>query len=83
MKFSNKGHRIYSCGDCLTRNKITAKTHTKCVGKCTVCQEETQWYSTTFLEHFCSDECLEIEMQDVSGIDVKWTEVFNDKNTRT
>lgn len=68
MKFSDKAQTVFSCGDCLTKNKIASE--------CSVCPEETKWYSTTLLKHYCSDECLEQEINEMLQTNEKWWEIF-------
>lgn len=68
MKFSSKKNAIYSCGDKVTKDKVE--------GECCVCHELTVWVSDFFLDYYCSDECLQQEINESTGTDVKWGDIF-------
>lgn len=68
MKFSNKAHVVASCGDVLKRHKTS--------GACVTCEEDTRWFSTTFSNYFCSDECLEQEINETLAMTNEWFETF-------
>lgn len=69
MKFPNKEHTVLSCGDVLTKTKQS--------DMCSACSVvETQWLSNTFKQYFCSDECLERQINDILQTEYNWWEEF-------